>query len=135
MARCTHCTRAGVGFHKPHLPWNFPFEFGDLYDVEGIQPPKYPNPPKGMPLVAWHESGGYFKTSNNTGYLEFHNRWAEPCPANDTKYTRRAYYASVSYTDSNIGKLLAELDRLGLASTTLVTVVSSNFCSLSSAGS
>jgi len=120
----------GVGFHKPHLPWNFPFEFGDLYDVEDIQPPKYPNPPKGMPLVAWHESGGYFKTSNNTGYLEFHNRWAEPCPANDTRYTRRAYYASVSYTDSNIGKLLVELDRLDLASTTLVTVMGDHGWSL-----
>jgi iduronate 2-sulfatase len=108
------------------LPWNFPFEFGDLYDVEDIQPPKYPNPPKGMPLVAWHESGKFEVPSDGNrseGYREFHNQWAKPCPANDTKPARRAYYASVSYTDSNIGKLLAELDRLGLASTTLVTVM------------
>ena len=84
----------GVGFHKPHLPWYFPSEFGDMYDVEDVQPPKYPNPPKGMPLVAWHESGSY-----KDGRMEFDNRWGKPCNDTFTKPLRRAYYAAVSCKD------------------------------------
>lgn len=98
----------GVGFHKPHLPFYFPTEFGDLYPVETIAPPKHPNPPTEMPLVAWHEGN-------------FQNKWDQPC--NDTRPFRRAYYSAVSYTDANIGKLLAELDDLNLAHNTVVAVM------------
>ena len=41
-------------------------------------------------------------------------------PAWKVKQLRRAYYAAVSYTDSNIGAVLDELENLGLADTTLV---------------
>ena len=45
-----------IGFHKPHLPFYFPKEYGDFYPpAEEIAPPAYPNPPTGMPLAAWHE--------------------------------------------------------------------------------
>ena len=37
------------------------------------------------------------------------------------KALRRAYYAAVSYTDSLVGQVLAELDRLGLANSTIVS--------------
>lgn len=63
-----------AGFHKPHLPFYFPSEFGDLYPVEEVQPPKYPDPPDGMPLAAWHEGN-------------FNNHWNKPC--NDTRPFRR----------------------------------------------
>ena len=98
----------GVGFHKPHLPFYFPEEFGALYPVEDVQAPKHASPPQGMPLVAWHEGG-------------FNNSWIKPCA--DTRPFRRAYYSAVSYTDSNIGQILSELDALGLRETTLVAVM------------
>ena len=84
-------------------------EFGELYPPpEEIAPPAYPNPPTGMPLAAWHEGN-------------FLNSWGRPC--NDTRPFRRAYYSAVSFTDSNIGKLLAEVDALKLTSETVVAIM------------
>lgn len=98
----------GVGFHKPHMPFEYPVENHDLYPL--VKPPAHPLPPTGMPLVAWHEGN-------------FNNSWDKPCPSPDVIAFRRAYYAAVTFTDSNIGSLLAELDDLGLTATTAVVVM------------
>ena len=94
---------------RPHLSFYFPQEFGALYPpAEQIAPPAHPNPPTGMPLAAWHEGN-------------FNNKWGKPC--NDTRPFRRAYYSAVSFTDDNIGKLLAQVDTLGLKQNTLVAIM------------
>ena len=94
---------------RPHLSFYYPQEFGALYPpAEQIAPPAHPNPPTGMPLAAWHEGN-------------FNNKWGKPC--NDTRPFRRAYYSAVSFTDDNIGKLLAEVDTLGLKQNTLVAIM------------
>lgn len=104
-----------VGFHKPHLPFYFPEQYGDLYPTASeIAPPRFPNPPKGMPLAAWHEGN-------------FDNRWGQPCAndgPNSTRVFRRAYYSAVSFTDDNVGKLLGTLDsELGLFNETVVALM------------
>ncbi len=101
----------GVGFHKPHLPFNPPKEFFDLYPLESIAQPQHPLPPHGMPPCAWH-----------TG---LHNSWGKPAPPNITAGFRRAYYAAVSYVDDNVGKVLGTLESVaGLdANQTVVVVV------------
>lgn len=66
-----------------------------------------------MPLAAWHEGN-------------FDNKWGEPCAAtgpNSTRVFRRAYYAAVSFTDSNVGKLLHTVDSLGLFNNTIVALM------------
>ena len=99
----------GVGFHKPHLPFEYPKEFHDLYPMN-VAPPKKPLPPEGMPLCSWHES-----------YIN--NTWDHPAPTDVVNQFRHAYYASVSYTDYNIGRVLGKLDTLGLANSTVVAFV------------
>ena len=49
---------------KPHLPFAFPAEFGELYDLAHVAPPLHDTPPAGMPLCAWHE--GSFDNSIET---------------------------------------------------------------------
>ena len=39
-----------------------------------------------------------------------------------TKELRRAYYAAVSYADSELGRVLDQLDSLGMAESTVVVV-------------
>ena len=95
----------GVGLHKPHMPFYFPAENLNLYPLGTVRPPKHNLPPTGMPMAAWHEGN-------------FNNSWGKPCPNSETY--RRAYYSAVSYTDSNIGKVLAALDDTGLADETAV---------------
>lgn len=93
-ARRCHMVRR-VGFHKPHLPFYFPKEFGDLYPpAEDIAPPAFPTPPTGMPLAAWHEGS-------------FNNRFNAPCPdsgPNSTRVFRRAYYSENLATCCHSGR-------------------------------
>ena len=51
-----------VGFHKPHLPWDAPKEFFDLYpDEENIDLPINPYIPEDMPESAWSGFKGLLK--------------------------------------------------------------------------
>merc|ERR1712054_541590 len=95
----------GVGFHKPHLPFNFPYQFASHYPLASVAGPKHKLPPAGMPLCAWHESG-------------FNNTWGEPTPDSIAAELRRAHYSAVSYVDHNIGLVLDKLDALGLTNST-----------------
>ena len=47
-----------VGFWKPHLPFNAPKKYWDLYDLDQIPRPECPDWPTGAPRIAWHNSRG-----------------------------------------------------------------------------
>jgi len=101
-----------LGFVKPHLPLCAPKKYWDLYDRNKFKLARFQRPPEGAP----HYAG---KT-----LLEL-NQY-EPIPergplSNDLQRTLiHAYYASVSYMDAQVGRVLDELDRLGLGSNTIV---------------
>ena len=108
----------GVGFFKPHLPFNAPKKYWDLYDDEDI--PLSPNPliPENISLKSLNESGelnGYKLTDEVAGL-------AHPVSDKYAKKLRHAYFASVSYIDAQIGKVLNELKALGLDNNTIVIV-------------
>ena len=102
----------GVGFIKPHLPFNCPTKYWDLYDPEKI--PMAPNPfyPKGAPKYAI-PPGGELRS-----YSGVPAGW--PLPDDFARKLKHGYYACVSYVDAQVGKVLAELDRQGLRSNTIV---------------
>jgi iduronate 2-sulfatase len=106
----------GCGFHKPHVPWEFPHEFLDHFpsDLEDIPLADDTHAPVSMPDAAWHyphDVHGLNISFNAT------------CNATRSRNYRRAYYASVAYTDDNIGRVLGRLEALHLAATTLVAVL------------
>jgi len=101
----------GVGFRKPHLPFCAPKKYWDLYDRSKIPLP-YPDKPKNAPDIAftnWNEMRKY------SDIPEIGN-----CDEAKTRELIHGYYASVSFTDAQIGKVLAELDRLDLRKDTIV---------------
>jgi len=110
-----------VGFHKPHLPFVAPSAFFDMYpDVDAIELPADQEPPTGMPPVAWSNWGemrAYLDIAalNNTGNP------GDILPATVVKQLRRAYYASVSFTDYNVGLVMDALQSNGLAENTVVS--------------
>ena len=107
-----------VGFLKPHLPFVAPKKYFDLYSPGDISDPPYPFPPKGVPEVAlhpWVELRGY-KDIPKEG----------PLPPGKARELVRGYYAATSYMDAQVGKLLDELNRLELASRTLVVLLGDN---------
>ena len=105
-----------VGFYKPHLPFCAPKKYWDLYDRDAIPLPEHPDPPKNVDLkLSLHQNG------------ELTGRYAalnDPKDATDaeTRHLRHGYFACVSYVDAQIGKVLDELDRLGLRDNTNVVV-------------
>lgn len=95
-----------LGFHKPHLPFNAPKAYWDLYDPQTL-PPAFP---LGAP------SGANPATITNSGEINaYTNR-------SDRALLRHAYYASISYVDAQVGKVLAALEELGLAQNTIVVL-------------
>jgi len=101
-----------VGFLKPHLPFNAPKKYWDLYPMERISLPYNYFRPEHAPDAAIHNFG------------ELRNYYGVPKegPVSDemAKTLIRGYYACVSYTDALIGKLLTALDELGLRENTIV---------------
>ena len=100
-----------VGFHKPHLPFVSPKRYWDLYDPAKIQLAPNPFRPKDAPDYAILP-GGELRV--------YHGIPAGHIPDDLARQLKHAYYACVSYTDAQIGKVLAELDRLGLRKNTIV---------------
>ncbi|MHC2067858.1 sulfatase [Bremerella sp. T1] len=103
-----------VGFFKPHLPFVAPQKYWDLYDPSTIELPETYHRPKDAPNVAIHSSGE----------LRAYAGIPKKGPVSDETALNmiRGYYACVSYTDANIGRLLDELDRLDLAKDTIVAL-------------
>jgi arylsulfatase A-like enzyme len=104
-----------VGFFKPHLPFCAPQKYFDLYDLEEIAPPANPESPAGVNSRSIRQSGEPFGNY----------RHASEQPREDVEHhqrLRQAYFACVSYVDAQIGRVLSELDRLGLAENTVVVV-------------
>lgn len=92
-----------VGFWKPHTPFNPPKRYWDLYRRDEIPPPRHPEGPRNAPLLALKGA-----TELTAGTRE---AIAE---------LRHGYYAATSYLDAQVGKVIAELDRLGLAENTVI---------------
>ncbi|WP_339730557.1 sulfatase [uncultured Gimesia sp.] len=103
-----------VGFFKPHLPFIAPQKYWDLYDHDKIQLPATYHVPKDAPKESIH----------NSGELRSYADIPRKGPVSDeaARNLIHGYYACVSYTDAQIGKLLAELDRLKLSDNTIVVL-------------
>ncbi len=108
----------GVGFFKPHLPFNAPQKYWDMYDEDEI--PISPNSyiPENVNTASLHGSGEF------NGYRLGEEKASLEGPVSDeyARKLRHAYFACVSYIDAQVGKILDELDRLGLAENTIVVL-------------
>jgi arylsulfatase A-like enzyme len=105
-----------VGFIKPHLPFNAPAKYWDLYDESKISLAEYRKPPAGVdPAISLHKSGEL--TPRYTGLAQ-----KGAVSEAEARRLRHAYFACVSYVDAQIGRVLDELNRLGLADSTIVVV-------------
>lgn len=101
-----------VGFVKPHLPFNAPQRYWDLYDRSEIAIPEQDQWPDDAPSFAgtsWGELRGYAGMPRSGAASEE--------LAIDLIH---GYYACVSYTDALVGQVLAELERLELNEETIV---------------
>jgi iduronate 2-sulfatase len=98
-----------VGFFRPHTPYVAPRSYFDLYPAAKMPLAQVPADNKqGVPAPAF---GSAFKEQNQMSDAQ-------------RQQALQAYFASISFMDAQVGRLLDALDRLGLAENTIVVFLS-----------
>jgi iduronate 2-sulfatase len=104
-----------VGYRKPHLPHNAPKKYWDLYNKEQFKLANNFKKFNNIPKEAFH----------NSRELRVYNDIPDKGEINKETWLDliHGYYACVSYTDAQVGKLLDELERLKLKEKTIVILI------------
>ncbi|MFT4189267.1 MAG: choline-sulfatase [Aeromicrobium sp.] len=101
-----------ASFIHPHDPYEPPAEHWALYDDVEIDDPRV------APV-------DFDDLDPHSQRLQQMSGFDQKVPdVEETRRARRAYYASVSYVDENVGRILDRLDALGLREDTVVIVTS-----------
>lgn len=97
-----------AGFYRPHCPYIAPRKYFDLYPLEKIAVPKF--------------------TAEQIADLPQPALWTRPpnwdVPEEGLRQSIQAYYASITFMDAQVGRILDALDRLKLRDNTIVVFVS-----------
>ena len=104
-----------VGFEKPHLPLQAPKKYYERYTQKDFSLPPTSMLPTGTPTIA----------NNKLDGLREYKDIPDEGPLSETKILEliRAYAASTSYMDAQVGRVLQQLDTLGLSENTAIVFV------------
>jgi len=108
----------GVGFFKPHLPFNAPKKYWDLYNPDTIPISSNPEVPQNVNPASLHSSGEF------NGYQLGEEKPSINHPVSDAyaKKINHAYYAAVSYIDEQVGALIDEVKAQGMEENTIIVI-------------
>lgn len=113
-----------VGFFKPHLPFNAPKKYWDMYDPRQFRADANKRP-SNAPDYAFPdhlELAGYRNIPKD-----------EKVSAEQSAHLRHGYYSCVSYVDAQVGKVLEGLRAAGLDQSTIVVLLGDHGFSLGEA--
>ncbi|MDO8543713.1 MAG: sulfatase [Opitutaceae bacterium] len=97
-----------VGVHKPHMPWNVPRKYYDMFPLETIKLPPYLEndlddiPPAGQKMA--------HPNTDHEPMLKS-GRWKEAV---------QGYLAAIAYTDMNLGRLLDAFEKSAYKDNTII---------------
>ena len=95
-----------AGFYRPHTPWIAPKKYFDFYDIKDIS----------LPDISEETKSQYPKAAFNN-----YGKWPYlGLTADQAKECKLSYYASISFLDVQIGRLLDALKKEGLDKNTIV---------------
>lgn len=109
----------GVGFWKPHLPFNAPQKYWDLYDRNNLPPVQYNAPVAGIPDIA------YVNSNEARSYTDI-PKGDIPITEEKQLELRHGYLAAISFLDAQVGKVLNELKKLQLDKNTIIVFTADN---------
>lgn len=107
-----------TGFRKPHLPWCAPKKYWDLYEREKMPIADNRYFPKGAPEVAVKHYGELFSYADIPDKTPLTDELVRQC--------MHGYYACVSYTDAQLGRLIAALKAGGVYENTVIVLCADN---------
>eukprot|EP00039_Didymoeca_costata_P009230 m.121798 g.121798 ORF g.121798 m.121798 type:complete len:637 (+) comp14408_c0_seq1:78-1988(+) len=108
-----------VGFHLPHLPFIIPERFSKMYE-NCTKLPDNSYAPWYMPDIAWSGNGELLGQYSDMRALNESGKINTTLPDKDVVALRQHYYGAVSYMDSQLGRVMEELNNSVLADNTIV---------------
>lgn len=102
----------GFGFRLPHLDWNAPTKYWDMYDPQQIPMTDQDQSPKLGAAMGLHAS---FELRVRHGIPK-----SGPIEGKLARTLKHGYLASVSYVDAQIGRMMKALDESGLGENTII---------------
>ena len=109
----------GLGFYRPHLPFVVPKKYWDLYPVGSVSPAANPKLPKNAPVMSANSN---YELRAYTHPYKIGRPEDEPLPETYADSLKRGYYASVSFVDDCVGRLVEGLKERGLYENTIIVL-------------
>lgn len=106
----------GVGFWRPHLPFVAPQKYWQQYDRSQIQIPPAIDQYAFVPSIALHDSRELWSYGNLREKQSFSEE--------DVRDLKLGYYASISFLDAQVGKILDAIELGGHRDNTIVVFLS-----------
>lgn len=113
-----------VGYIRPHLPLVSPTKYWELYERDRLPLASNGFRPRGSPAVAFGDRsrGGFYELTGYMDYADAPSPFERPLTEAQQRELKHGYYAAVTFIDAQVGLLLDELERLGLAASTIVVL-------------
>lgn len=111
-----------VGFKKPHLPFVAPKKYWDLYERSKMPLAEYRKAAEGSPDFAYHNNSELNSYTDIPPTSDFSDIRSLKITDEKARELIHGYYASISYMDAQLGKVLDELDRKGLTKNTIIVL-------------
>ena len=106
-----------AGFISNHLPFIAPERFWDMYDYDSIKLPLNDTPPLNSPSISISNNGELIN-----GYLGIPKKG--DLSKDLSKKLKHGYYATISYVDHLVGRIINTLEEEKLSENTIVIFVS-----------
>ena len=125
-----------IGYDTGHYPWVAPRKYWDLYDPESLILPRTAIYPAGIPDYAgrpeFTQTGAFTLPEKGYSQEPYEQSW-QPTPEQLLEL-RHGYFACVSFFDAQVGRLVDNLERLGLRKSTIVAVTTDHGLSMGEHG-
>lgn len=109
-----------VGFHRPHMPFVAPKKYWDLYNRDNAPLAEFQSMSSDPVYYAYKNAWEVMYYSDIAPFFSYVD--SKHLDEDTQKRLVHGYYASTSYTDANIGRLLDALEENGLKDNTVVIV-------------
>jgi len=103
-----------LGFHKPHLPFVAPKKYWEMYERDKINVNPFQQHAENSPNYAYHNWGEL------RNYTDIPNKGL--LPDDKQKEMIQGYWASASYVDAQVGKVIDKVEELGLERNTIIVL-------------
>jgi iduronate 2-sulfatase len=107
-----------IGFSRPHLPFNAPKKYWDLYDINTIEVEKFQELVPNTPSFLYHNFGEL------RAYNDIDNSYnnTKLIPEEKQRELIHGYMACVSFVDAQLGKILDAIEDNNLSKNTIIVV-------------